>query len=458
MKTRNKLLGRRRVLLGMLNGAVIGVALPRLEFMLGEHGDAWAQGNPLPRRFGVWALACGVHLQRWNPATTGPDYALSPQLAPLAPVKDQFTVVSGTELPAIGANPTRGHSAANTILMTGLGMTGRGDDSYTAAGKSIDQMVADSLPATTRKSLEVGVTTGPGHEAGTAFHWWSHNGPDSPNICSYDCAEVFDLLFAGGLPQSTPSTPSLAAMTRQTRTSILDYCKADTDDLMKIVGATDRQRLEQHLEGIFAIERRLQGAADPGGVGDVTSGCTAPVSPAEALVGSSADYDDNVRLIHRTMAELTATALACDLTRVFTFQVMQPGSRVNVRTITGNDAGFHGLSHGNIADESCHKVVVAMMDELRVFIEIFRDTPDGAGNLLDSCAILASNDCNQGPEHGLDDYPMLIVGKAGGLKMGHHLRLSGVDGLRVPLTLARAAGAQVPALGEATESLSELLS
>lgn len=136
---------------------------------------------------------------------------------------------------------------------------------------------------------------------------------------------------------------------------------------------------------------------------------------------------------------------------------LDPLAPVNVRSITGTDAGYHGLSHGSISDENCHKVVVAMMDELRVFMEIFRDTPDGAGNLLDSCGILASNDCNQGPEHGLDDYPMIVIGKAGGLRTGEHLRFQGFNGLRVPLTIARAVGADVPNLGAETESIAELL-
>ena len=83
--TREKLLNRRRVLRGVLGGTALGIALPRLDFMLNDHGDAWAQGTPLPLRFGVWALANGVHLQRWNPSATGPGYELPAQLMPWLP-------------------------------------------------------------------------------------------------------------------------------------------------------------------------------------------------------------------------------------------------------------------------------------------------------------------------------------------------------------------------------------
>jgi hypothetical protein len=249
---------RRRLLRGVVSGTAVAVALPRLEVMLDGNGEAWAAGGPLPRRFGVWAIANGVHLQRWVPATTGPGYELQPQLAPLAPVKEHFTVLTGTNIPPLGANPARGHAAAHTILMTGVGMTG-GDQTYTAAGKSIDQMIAEGLPPAPRKSIEVGVATGPGQEPGTAFHWWSHNGPNSPNICSYSCQEVFERLFTG-VRREAPAS-GVVDVTARTRTSILDFVKAEADDLMRTLGRPDQIRMQQHLEGIAAIERRLHASA-----------------------------------------------------------------------------------------------------------------------------------------------------------------------------------------------------
>lgn len=466
-------LSRRRVLRGMFQGTAIAVALPRLEMMLNNNGNAWAQtGSPVPSRFGVWAKANGVHFARWVPQSTGKGYQLTPQLMPLAPVKEHFSILTGLNIPRIGANPARGHSAMNTILMTGVGMTG-GDQTYTAAAKSIDQIVAELLPATPRKSLHLGVASGPGQEPGTAFHWWSHNGPNSPNMANYNCKEVFDLLFTGAkLPEpGKPMQPAgnVVDGTLKSKQSVLDYCKQDADDLLKVVGSNDQKRLKQHLEGIFEIEQRLKSATaagmEAGVIGSngqpiASSSCSTPVAPSMALVGGSGDYNDNVRLINKTMAQLLAIALACDITRVFTFETMQPGSRVNVRTITGRDSAYHGMSHGNAGDENCHKVQLAMMDELRIFIEIFRDTQDGAGSLLDSTAILATDDTNQGPDHGLNNFPMLIIGKAGGLRLGEHIRFNNENAIKVPLTLARAAGAKMDKFGGAegvTDSLSALL-
>ena len=49
----------------------VAIGLPRLAAMLDDSGQAYAGGKPLPRRFGVWAFANGVHLDRWVPKQTG---------------------------------------------------------------------------------------------------------------------------------------------------------------------------------------------------------------------------------------------------------------------------------------------------------------------------------------------------------------------------------------------------
>jgi hypothetical protein len=52
----------------------------------------------------------------------------------------------------------------------------------------------------------------------------------------------------------------------------------------------------------------------------------------------------------------------------------------------------------------------------------FRDTPDGAGNLLDSSCIYVTSCTSLAWEHGMNDFPLLVLGKAGGLLKGdiHH--------------------------------------
>src|SRR5687767_9623240 len=171
-------LNRRQLLRGVACGVPITIALPRLDAMLDGNGRAYAGGRPLPRRFGVWAFSNGVHLERWVPKKEGPDWELSDELTPLAPIKQQLSVVSGYDLPYDG----RPHASGNTVLMTSAKLQGIDDLTYTARLPSIDQLVAQALAGETPlRSLEIGIDDGLPPEKGTAFHWWSHSGPNSPN-------------------------------------------------------------------------------------------------------------------------------------------------------------------------------------------------------------------------------------------------------------------------------------
>jgi hypothetical protein len=441
-------ISRRQVLRGLLNGAAVSIALPRFDFMLNGNGTAYAQGAPLPTRFGVWAWANGVRLNKWVPTTTGANFELSDALTALAPLKEYVTVVSGMDLPIGG----RVHAAGNTVFMTGLAMAGTTDNTYTAAKKSIDQEVADVIgKSTALRSIEIGVANAPSNEVGTAFKWWSHNGPDSPNIANYDTKAVFTRLFAGATPR--PATPAPAGMGGSLpavdlallqRKSVLDVVKQDAADLNKVLGVRDRARLDQHLEGIRSIEARLTTTATtPVGA---PANCSSPVAPA-ALVGAKV-YDDTMIAVNKTMADLVAMAFACDLTRVLTFQLVHPGTEVNIKTVVNSAAvrtyDAHDLSHTPdglaVDDPPLHMIVQHYMKELGVLLTALKSMPEGAGNVLDNTGIIAVNDVSDGPTHALTNFPILVLGKAGGkLKAGVHFKGTG-NVFAVPLTVARAVG------------------
>ena len=88
-------LPRRTMLKGALGGGVVAMALPLLEAMVDEHGEAHADGTELPRRLLTWMFGNGCRLEHWIPAATGPDYTLTPELEPLAAVKSDVRVLTG---------------------------------------------------------------------------------------------------------------------------------------------------------------------------------------------------------------------------------------------------------------------------------------------------------------------------------------------------------------------------
>ena len=78
-------LSRRQVLRGMIGSSAVSLALPVLEGMLNSNGEAYAQGMPIPTRFGLWFWGNGVRPEYWLPQGTGQGGAwqLSDELAPL---------------------------------------------------------------------------------------------------------------------------------------------------------------------------------------------------------------------------------------------------------------------------------------------------------------------------------------------------------------------------------------
>ena len=89
-------LSRRRFLRGALQtGALVSVGLPFLEIFLNGNGDALASGQNLPRRFGTWFWGNGVTPEQWIPLEEGSEFEVTPELEPLANLRDHLTILSG---------------------------------------------------------------------------------------------------------------------------------------------------------------------------------------------------------------------------------------------------------------------------------------------------------------------------------------------------------------------------
>ncbi len=465
-------LPRRTLLRGVLGGCALAVGLPRLEAMLNGNGTAYAAGEALPKRFGIWAWSNGVHLPLWVPEQTGTTWQFSDQLSPLSAHREYLSVVSGMETKyGIG----KGHCTCHTNLLTGMPIQADGDfNSGTASGPSIDQIIAASLgEGAALRSFELGVDNGVAHETGTGHRYFSHNAPDSPNVPLHNTRAVFDRLFPLKPTPAMEIGPSTSDLTTALRQKVVDALHADAASLSKKLGANDRMRLAQHMDGINAIEQRLQRIG--------ASSCVFPEAPAgleNVTMDSSGSGDAggtyaNLELlgpqINLAMAELLATALACDITRVFTYQYSGPGTRALYPSLGiangggSNLNGYHAYTHADGDQLECKRMVKYYMSELAVLLDVFKRTPDGAGNLLDSCAILGTTDVAEGLTHSPSDFPMLVLGKAGGnLRGGVHYRSTTAEAAtKVPLTLARAVGVDLPSFGVETQlvqdSVAELL-
>jgi hypothetical protein len=254
------------------------------------------------------------------------------------------------------------------------------------------------------------------------------------------------LFVASTEPPPTDETAEAAAKLAGVQRSVLDAILEDGTSLQQRLGAADRQRMEQHLEAIRAIEMRIDAmppGETPAACGDVT----------EPTVGSDTQAEAPPE-VNTAMAELTTLALACEKTRVATFMFSLPAAHVYYRHLAADmDDDFHDIiCHGDAGDQSSQprvdKGVLYAMRCLNEFLTLMKATPHGASNLLDETLVYVTSDTAWGKIHTVEEWPVLLLGKAGGrLRGDEHHNFQGENLSRALFTVAKIMGSTIPEIG-----------
>src|SRR5215212_9565220 len=287
-----KHLDRRTVLKGL--GATI--ALPLLDAMTPVASAVAAQGGS-SRKLRLIAMemvhgsagstAFGLKKNLWSPADAGPRFDLSQtSLAALEPYRDYLTIVSNTDVrnaeafvpPEIGGDHFR--SAAVFLTQSHPHQT-QGSDLQ--AGISIDQIYAKQFGQDTPiPSMQLCIENV--DQAGGCFYGYScaytdsisWASPSEPLPMIRDPRAVFDQLFGVG------ATPAARATRRRRDRSILDWVTESATRLKTSVGAADRARLDDYLDDVREIERRIQKVEAFNSSGEVRDLPTAPTGVPDA--------------------------------------------------------------------------------------------------------------------------------------------------------------------------------
>jgi Protein of unknown function (DUF1552) len=476
-------LSRRTLLRGAACGVGAAVGLPALEAMLNRNGDALAAGTPLPKRFGEFFWGNGVVIKNWIPAVAGAAWQLSPLLMPLAKVKNYISIVSGTVV--YTPYSVSGHFGSLQAITSGAPGKAQGGLNYAFTAKTMDQAIAEKIGTTTRfKSLELGVASTDASDAdfGAVAKALSQNGPNSPNPPEHDPIALYDRVFGAGFTAGGAAPPPVASVTIATRKSVLDLVAADTKALQARLGTIDKQRLDQHLQGVLDLEKQLVGGMPGAGTG---ASCTKPVRPTSSYAALDAEQIQWDALA-AAQTELLVFALACDQTRVFTFRfspcndfTIYPGFPTFTINPMDSNTGtsMHAFTHTEAGDQpNVGKCVTFSMSKFAALLERLLATPEGAGSLLDNCAILGFTECSEGRSHNATNQPgipMIVAGRAGGSLVfpGIHYKSPlqgdvasekvGRNVSVVPLTLMQALGTGITTWGtgpgQATKVISELL-
>ena len=444
-------LNRRTLLKGVIGGAVVSLALPPLERFLNSHGTAYADtgASGFPQRFGLFTWGNGVVPERWVPEKTGEGdaWTLSDELAPLQPHKKLLTVISGLNVPFSGEGEPHFETACRFLVGKPLLMNG---NDWTFSGPTFDQVFAQTLGVGTRfKSIEFGVN--PKKDIGLTY-----SGPFSPNPAEISPFALFERVFGGGfsLPGDGDQKvdPSLAI-----KRSVMDAVMGQITSLKSSVSSADKIRLEQHFEGIRAIEQQLAALQlDPPDL----AACKYPDTPSleYELVGGMKPYKE----MNAAFANIIAHALVCDQTRVFTNSFT--GAVQNSALFPGFDESHHSLTHFEPDPQPLvHDCTVFCIEALEQQIAALAALPEGDGTLLDHMLVMGTSDCAEGKIHSGVDFPIVLAGSADGrIKTDIHWRSNTGDlATRVPLTIGRVMGVDLPSFGEgeheAKKSIEEVL-
>jgi hypothetical protein len=393
-------LNRRSFLRG---AAGLAIALPALDIMLNGHGDALADGNPLPKRFGVWFWGNGVRLDRWNPGQTGAGYGLSPALAPLAPVQDYLNVVSNYEVKAAGP---RGHHGGESGMLSGVEFIelDHPNSNYSSkfGGPSIDQLLVGDLHPD-KPALALGVSKRFVTSEGPTLEFISHRGPDNPIEPERNPAALFTRLFGSFTP------PDVSDPRANLRVSVLDAVADETRLLQGKLGANDRQRLDAHLTAISELRARIL-ALPP----VLTGACQIQDGPSQD--NSDVGGEEQLIAVNDVMDDIVVLAFACDIARSSSFMFTGSVGYTVFHDVPGVTTGHHDLTHdgSDAAQDLVHACTVYTMARFNDLLVKLKNTPEGNGNLLDQSLWMATSDVAEGLTHSNTDYPVLLAGKAGG--------------------------------------------
>jgi hypothetical protein len=437
-----KALARRTLLRGM--GTMI--ALPMLDSMI----PALA-GSPKkpPLRLGFVYVPNGIIQKDWLPKIEGSTFEFLPTMKPLEPFREKFLVLSNlAQVNARGLGDGSGeHSRAAATWLTGVHpKKTQGLDVH--AGISADQVAAKAAGQSTQfASLEIGIEepyfagTRDGGYSCTYTNTISWRSPTTPNPVEISPRAVFERLFG----EAGTTDPALRRQRTQQDRTILDYVSDDLTRIKSGLDTQDNSKLDEYLDSIRDIERRIRKAEE--------QSATTKVPAMERPSGIPDTFEEHAKL----MSDLLVVAWQADLTRVITFMMARESSNRSYREI-GVPDGHHSVTHHQNDPEKIAKT--RKIDELHVrsfayLVKRLQETKDANGSVLDHAMILFGSGIRDGNVHDHHDLPLVLAGgSSAGIRGGRHIRYAPETPMNnLLLTLLDKLNVPIDRLGDSTGRL-----
>ncbi len=392
-----------------LRGAGVALTLPWLESL-----PAFAQDklNKPPLRFAHLYFSNGVEPSHWWAKGAGASNKIGEfgqGAQPLAPISNDIVFVRGLYHAKAFVSTSPHLGRMNLLSGAQVSM----DPKEIRVGTSFDQVLAQRIGNRTAvPSLVLGIEPnelrledGLSMIYGSNVSWVTASKPATKEIYP---ARVFDQLFGDGKG-------------RQLDRSILDAVLAEANTLQTKVTANDRRKLDEYMESIRDIEKRLDRAGKEERLEGWQPSLTKPTMarPGEQL-------PQNVPEHIRLMLDLVVLALQMDKTRLVTLMLNNDLSQMNFRFLEGVRGALHlDLTHNGKAPEleaMYLKTNQFHASQFTYLVEKMKAIDEGGSTLLDNSVLMLASSLFDGDAHGADQLPIVLAGNAGGaLKTGRIL-------------------------------------
>jgi hypothetical protein len=397
----------------VIRGAGAALALPLLESMLPAQTPLSQTAAVPPARFTGIFVPHGMAPGYWVPDKTGTGFDFPPIMKPLEGLRESTVILSG--MWSRSAEPPPGatgadHWVAAAFLCAEKPKKTAGADIQD--GKTIDQIIAEKIgQENLLPSLQLGVED-PGANSSNCGEGYScaysnsisWSTPTRPLPMEINPQVVFERLFGAG-----GSVEERTARREQDR-GILDVVLQHAGRFKKDISPSDRNRMDEYMEDVREIERRLE----------IARKASAAIPTIEAPYGIPTSFDEHIKL----QFDLLALAFQADITRVSTILYARDLT-ARAYPESGTTTGFHGASHhaenpANILNFS--KINTYHVRCLAYFAEKLRNIKEGDGTLLDHSLTLYGTNMGNSNQHLHYDVPHILIGGASGqLKGGRHI-------------------------------------
>ena len=333
----------------------------------------------------------------WFPKGADRQYKFRTSQEALNPYREDLSVISGLSHPL---NRNSGDAHVNpTGYLTSKEIV-KGKTSLNSI--SIDQAISEYHSGRTQlASMPLSTVGGVGNLRRTYTLSFDKEGKGIPAWSNLK--KIYERMYVA-------SSPAAIARLRE-KTHLLNEIHEDAKDLRRNLGKEDQSTLEEYLQAISELEKKIKNDrlwAEKGTAG------------APPNINLDIEFTD-VENYMRTMYDLMYLAFKSDITRVATYQIASEGGTAPTNNLSkriGLSKDLHQLSHGAAKGKDGYKdwglwdQFVAK--QLAYFIHRLRETREGDARLLDRCLIFQGAATSK--VHDNTNYPIIM---AGGKQMGH---------------------------------------